>query len=91
MNKEVKKILIIPARFIEIIEDGKYVINCLIQNKPKSIIEKRLFESFLLKGIDNPNLLFIGILTGVGVMQINFIDANEYEDLFKKKWSELLK
>ena len=91
MVREIKKILIIPARFLEITEDGEFIINCLIQSKTKSIIEKRLFESFSLKGIDNPNLLFIGILTGVGVMQFNFIDANEYEDLFKNKWSELLK
>lgn len=88
---EVKKILIIPARFVEKTEEGKYIIDVLLQNKHKSITERRLFDEYSLKGIDNPNLLFIGILTGVGVMQCNFMDANDYEDLFKKKWNVLLK
>ena len=87
MEKEIKNILILPARFLEKQERG-YVIRCLID---KDHMEDRLFENYSLQGIENPDLVFIGIITGVGVMQINFCDANDYRDLFEKKWNILTK
>jgi hypothetical protein len=88
MEKEIKKILIIPGKFLEKAPDGRYIIRCLID---KNYTEDRIFDSFSLDGIKNPNLLFIGIMTGVGMMQINFCQADEFEDLFKKKWKILVK
>lgn len=87
MEKELHKIHIIPARFIEK-KDNKYVIRCCIQ---ENYMEDRLFDEYSLKGMENPNLLLIGIMTGVGFSQINFCQADEFEDLFKKKWKNLLK
>ena len=89
--KKIFDIIIIPAKFVEKTDDGKFIIDVFIQNKPEPIIEKRLFGSYALKGIDNPNLIFIGIMTGEAFQRITFTDANEYEDLFKKKWNKLLK
>jgi hypothetical protein len=54
-------------------------------------VERRVFDKWALDGIENPNYLFIGIMSGVGFMQVNFCDANEYEKLFKKKFEVLLK
>ena len=85
MEKEVHKIHIIPARFIEKRND-RYLIRCLIGET----FEDRLFDHFALEGIKNPNLLFIGVMTGVGYSQINFCRADEFEDLFKKHWKEVL-
>jgi len=88
MEKEINKILIIPGKFLEKTPDGRYVIRCLIT---EDYTEDRIFDSFSLDGMKNPNLLFIGIMTGVGIMQINFCQADEFEDLFKKKWKILTK
>jgi len=86
MEKELHKIHIIPARFIEK-RDDKYLIRCLIGDN----FEDRLFDHFALEGMKNPNLLFIGVMTGVGFSQINFCQADEFENLFKEKWKILLK
>lgn len=89
--KKTFDIIIIPAKFVKKTDDGEFIIDVFIQNKPKPIIERRIFRPYSLKGICNPNLIFIGIMTGEAFQQINFTDANEYEDLFKKKWNSLLK
>ena len=86
MEKELHKIHIIPAKFIEKREE-KYLIRCLVGEN----YEDRLFESFSLQNMINPNLLLIGIMTGVGYTQINFAQADEFEKLFKKHWNVLLK
>jgi len=88
MEREIKKILIIPGKFLEKMPDGKYAIRCLIT---EDYTEDRAFDSFSLQGMENPDLLFIGIMTGVGTMQINFCQADEFRDLFEKKWNVLLK
>jgi hypothetical protein len=87
MEKEIKVIHIIPGRFLEKCED-KYLIKCYID---KNYTEDRLFDSFSLEGMKNPNLVFIGIMTGVGVIQANFCQADEFKKLFEKKWKILLK
>jgi len=87
MEKEIKKILIIPGKFLEKASDGRYIIRCLID---KDYTEDRIFDSFSLDGMKNPKYLLIGIMMGVGIMQINFCQADEFEDLFKKKWKEVL-
>jgi cystathionine beta-lyase family protein involved in aluminum resistance len=49
------------------------------------------FDDNSLKGLINPKYLLIGIMTGVGYMQINFVDANDYEKMFNVKWKILVK
>ena len=83
----INKIDILPAIFIEERDNG-ILVECLLDKKN---LQYRLFDKKLLEGIKNPNLLFIGIMTGVGMLQINVCDANEFEDLFKKKYNVLLK
>jgi len=85
MEKEIKEIIILPARFIEK-RDDKYLIRVLLE---KEYTQDRLFDEYSLKGMINPKYLLIGIMTGVGVMQINFCQADDIEDLFKKKWKIL--
>ena len=86
MEKELHKIILIPGRFIEKVED-KYIVRCLIGD---NLVEDRIFDSYSLEGMDNPNLLMIGIMTGVGYTQANFIQADEFMKLFKKHWKEVL-
>lgn len=88
MEKELHKIDILPARYIKTIENNKSIIDVLIGGK---VVERRVFDEWAVDGIENPNYLFIGIMSGVGFMQVNFCDANEYEKLFKKKFEVLLK
>jgi 2-phosphoglycerate kinase len=85
--KNLHEIYIIPGKFIKK-ENNKYIIKCLIE---KDITENRIFDEYSLRGIENPNLVFIGIMTGVGMMQISFVNANEFKYLFRKKWKVLLK
>lgn len=85
MEKELHTINIVPARFHEKQGDS-YVIACLIGD----MVQYRKFEPFSLEGMANPNLLLIGIMTGVGFTQINFAQADEFEDLFKEHWKQLL-
>jgi hypothetical protein len=86
MEKELHKIHIIPAKFIEKQGDN-YLIRCLVGEN----VEDRLFESFSLEGMLNPKYLLIGIMTGVGYTQINFCQADEFEKYFKTKWKILTK
>ena len=88
MEQEIHKILIIPGRFLENMSDGRYVIRCLIT---ENYTEDRIFYSYSLDGMENPNLVFIGIMTGVGMMRINFCQADEFKKYFEKKWNVLLK
>jgi len=87
MEKEIKKIHIIPAKFLYKQKDGRYVIRCFIND---NYIEDRIFDSYSLQGMINPKYLLIGIMTGVGYSQINFCQADEFEKLFKKHWKKLL-
>ena len=87
MEQELHKIIIIPARFVEKREE-KYVIKCLIDD---DYCEDRLCDEYSLMGMQNPKYLFIGIMTGVGYSQINFVQADEYEKMFKRKLKILTK
>jgi hypothetical protein len=87
MEKEIKEIIILPARFIEK-RDDKYLIKVLLE---KEYTQDRLFDEYSLRGMVNPKYLLIGIMTGVGILQINFCQADDIEDLFKKKWKILTK
>ena len=84
---EIINLYILPAKFINKLDDGKYLIKVLND----CIIEERIFDEYSLKGIKNPKYLLIGIITGKGFMQVNFCDANEFEKLFIKKYNLLLK
>jgi hypothetical protein len=95
--EEVNKIIIIPAIFLRKSEKG-YVVRCLID---KDYTEDREFEAYSLEGIKDPKYLLIGIKSGHGVRgrkkekygftQITFVDANDLEKMFIKKWMELYK
>jgi hypothetical protein len=86
MEKEIHSIDIIPAVFVKYREDGNVVLRCLQGEKTVN----RAFEPHLFKNIPELKYLFLGIITGVGYMQLNVCDGNEFEYLFKKKWKELL-
>ncbi len=87
MDQELHKIIIIPARFVDTREET-YVIKCLIDD---DYCEDRLCDEYSQMGMQNPKYLFIGIMTGVGYSQINFVQADEYEKMFKRKWKILTK
>ncbi len=88
MERELKKIDILPARFVKWLDDGKSEITILINGK---IEQNVIFDEWALRGMKNPNLLLIGIITGVGYSQCTICSADEFEDLFKKKWKILIK
>ncbi len=86
MNVKIHKIDIIPGRFLRK-EGDKYAIRCYLH---EGLYQDRLFDSYSLEGIINPDLVFIGIMTGVGMMQINFCSANEFRKYFETKWKNIL-
>jgi len=86
MKNEKDKITIIPARFIEKMEDGRYLMRVLLD----TVLEDRIFETYSLENIVNPKYIFIGISTGIGFMEIRYTDANEFESLFYRKWKKLM-
>ena len=95
--EKVSRIIIIPGVFLRKSEKG-YVVRCLID---KNYTEDREFEEYSLEGIKNVKYLLIGIKMGHGVRhkrgkkekygftQVTFVDANDMEKMFKKKWKEL--
>ena len=85
MEKKIHNIHLIPAVFLNYREDGNALLNCL---QGKQVVS-RAFEPNLIKGIENPKYLLLGIISGVGVIQINVCDASEFKDLFIEKWSIL--
>ena len=85
MEQELHKITILPARFLERHNDG-YAVRVLVG----AVTQDVLFDEYSLDGMINPNLLLIGLMTGVGYSQINFCQADEFEKLFKKHWKEVL-
>lgn len=86
MEKELHKITILPAIFLEK-RDDKYLVRCLVGEVTQDV----LFDSFSLEGMINPKYLLIGIMTGVGFSQITFAQGDEFEKLYKKHWNVLLK
>jgi len=85
--KEINKLYIIPAIFIEYREDGNVLLKCLQGEE----IVNRAFEPILVRGIKDPKYLLIGIKTGANMMQIDMCDGSDYENLFREKWNVLLK
>lgn len=86
MEKELHNIYIFPAVFVKYREDGNVILRCLLEKQTLD----RAFEPNLIKGIENPKYLLLGIMTGVGHMQLNCVDGSEYVDLFKSKWKVLI-
>ena len=87
MNKEIHKVLMLPARFLEVVNEEKIRIRIMLDGGE---IQNRTMSKEMVDNIKNPKFLFVGIITGVSYMQLDVCDANEYEDIFKEKWSELL-
>jgi hypothetical protein len=84
---EIHKIDILPTIFVRH-EDDADVVKWLTENN--EVVEKR-FTKNMLANIKNPKYLLVGIITGVGVMQINVVDASEFEQMFKEEWKILIK
>ena len=87
MEQELHDIYIIPAVFVKYREDGNVVLRCL---QGKGTVD-RAFEPILIKDIKTPKYLLLGIMTGVGYMQLNVGDGEEFKHLFKTKWNVLIK
>lgn len=86
MEEEIKEIHIIPAIFLNYREDGNALLKCL---QGKETVN-RAFEPNLVRGIENPKYLFIGLKTGQNMMEITVKDGSDYEEMFKEKWNLLL-
>lgn len=87
MIETLERIDIVPAVFMNHREDGNVLLKCL-QGKDAVI---RAFEPKMLKNIENPKYLLLGLMTGGNVMKLTIADGNEFEDLFHEKWDVLLK
>jgi hypothetical protein len=92
--EEVNNIIIIPAIFLKKISNG-YLIRELIDG----YIEDKEYGDYSLEGIENPKYLLIGRKSGIGKIQndksygfsqITFVNANDLEKTFIKKWMILL-
>jgi len=87
MKETVEKIDIVPAVFIRYREDGNALLRCL---QGKGTVD-RAFEPRIIKGIENPKYLLIGIMTGDNMMRLTIGDGSDFENLFHEKWDVLLK
>ena len=89
MEKELHNVYLLPARFIKYDEadNSRVWIKMIMEDNS---VQERKFPVKALGNIDNPQYLFVGIITGEGFMTLGICDASEYLDLFKEKWSELL-
>ena len=87
MEQEIRAIDIVPAVFVRYRDDGNVVLRCL---QGEETVD-RAFEPIMVKDIENPKYLLLGIITGVGYMQLNICDGSEFEKLYKKHWNVLLK
>lgn len=83
---EVKHIDILPSLYVED-EGDTHLIKSLF---PNGEIRYQRLSKIILSEIKNPKYLLVGVKTGVGVAQLNVVDANEYEQGFKNNWNELL-
>jgi hypothetical protein len=90
MNSDLHKIDIFPAIFSNKVDNGRIRLKCLHGYK-KTIIEERIFDEIMIEGIENPKYLLVGVMTGVGFMQINVCDGSQFEKYFKTKWKSLMK
>jgi len=88
MESKIDTINILPARFLNKQEDGKYLIRVLFDN---DVMEDRIFDNYSLNGMVNPDYLFISIMTGVNLIRVDFFNANEFKKIFDKKWKTLIK
>jgi len=88
MERKIHKIDIIPAKFVSKREDGKFIIKCLL-GIGGNTIQQRVFDAYALEDMVNPKYLLIGIITGQGYLQTTFVQADEFEDVFKDKWKAL--
>ena len=79
------KLIIVPAMFLEFIGDKHCKINCY----RKGGYEQLMFEKEMVEHIDDPTYLFIGLMSGPGFVQANFVDAKDFEDLFIEKWGSI--
>jgi hypothetical protein len=88
MESRINTINILPARFLNKQEDGKYLIRVLFNN---DTIEDRIFDNYSLTGMTNPDYLFISIITGLNSIRIDFFDMNDFKRIFHRKWKTLIK
>ena len=86
-EERIDKIDIVPARFIKYREDGNVLLRCL---QGEGTVD-RAFEPRMFKGMDDIDLILIGVMTGGNMMKITIADGSEFENLYHEKWSVLLK
>lgn len=87
MEEEIKEIVIVPAIYLGVREDGNVLLKCLQGEETVN----RAFEPRMFKGMEDPKYLLLGIMTGVGTMRLTIADGSEWENLYHEKWSVLLK
>lgn len=83
---EINVINIVPAKFVEKNVDGNIVLKCYLN---EDNLLRRSFDPLMFKKFKEIEYVFIGIITGVGMIKINVVDANQYKSLFEEYWSVL--
>ena len=86
MEKEIKNVIMLPARFLEVVNEEKIRIKIMLDD---GNVQERTMSKITVDDIINPDYLFVGIITGVGHAQLNVCDASEYKEIFEEKWSAL--
>lgn len=67
--------------------DDHCILDCIVDDDR---VERLKFEREMIEHIQNPTYLLIGIMSGPGFVQANFVDGTEFEKLFEKHWKELV-
>lgn len=83
----VEKIEIFPSLFMEYDGEEHCILECLTLG---GHIKRLRFERKMIEHIADPTYLLIGIMSGRGFIQSIFVDAKDFEELFKKEWKELV-
>lgn len=86
MEKQVHKVIILPAKFIEFVDNESVKIKILLDLDKT---DERIMPEELIRHIKNPNYLLIGISTGTNHMQLDVCDGKTFKKIFEEKWSEL--
>lgn len=86
MKKSIEKIIILPARFIEVVNNEKIRIKMMLDNGD---IQEKTMGKIMIDNIENPDYLFVGISLGVNHTQLDVCDGSEFKNIFHEKWSSL--
>jgi len=87
----INDLIIYPAKFIEKIDENKSLLGLYTVEGDEVIIIEKKVDNNMIKHIENPIYLFVGLVVGENYHDINFTDAKEYENMFYEKWNLLTK